>query len=840
MTPRVRATFVALIALVACSVNESPVRSTDFNFGWRFNLADDPAFSAAGFDDSSWRELRLPHDWSIEADFDESLNGATAYLPGGIGWYRKTFATPGTGDELVYLYFDGVYNHSTIWVNGHEIGGQVNGYTPIYFDITERLNRDGEDNVVAVRVDRTRYIDSRWYTGSGIYRDVELVVTDRLHIPIWGTFITTPEVSAERASVELQVDVVNRNDDAQSFELETTVYDPLGAESALDTQALTVAANASLKVAQNFAVRTPALWGVETPHLYRAVTTLRQGDKIIDTYETPFGIRDIRYDADQGFFLNGKNIKIKGVNLHHDAGLVGAAVPDDVWRRRLEKLKEGGTNAIRTAHNPPSKNFLNLCDELGLLVQHEIFDEWDNPKDKRLNQWERHDDYESRGYANWFQKHAEFDLKNAVKRDRNHPSIIQWSIGNEIEWTYPRYKDATGYFDMNAQGNYFHNPPFISPEEIERRFHESPEGEYVLAETAHKLSRWVKELDTTRPVTANLILPSVSHISGYTDALDIVGYSYRRVIYDYGHRLFPDKMIMGAENVGQWHEWKAVEERDFVAGTFLWTGIDYLGEANDAWPRKGIASGLLDYAGFDKPSFHMFKTLWNKAPHVYMTTQTLDDSLYQRGEGGSLLATDRWDQRTWIWQDVNRHWNYEDGAEIVVEVLSNCDEVELSLNGDSLGTQKLADNLDHILKWVLPFAGGVVEARGLGGCDARDSLATAGKPTSLQVSVDRNELPADGYAVAHVVVQLLDEHGNPVRHHDVDIEFEVPAALEVLGVDNGKSEKMIRYRAARLGTHAGRALLMVRALEKGNAVILVTSPGLPRTELVILGERDEQ
>jgi hypothetical protein len=822
-------TLFALVLLLGGCMSEPDIaapRHEDFNFDWRFELGDETAFSDPEFDDSAWRQLRLPHDWSIEADFDESLDGATAYLPGGIGWYRKTFPTPeGAGDKIIYLYFDGIYNHSTIWINGNKVGGRVNGYTPFYFDVTEHLRHDGEENVVAVRVDRTRYIDSRWYTGSGIYRDVELIVVEKAHIPVWGTYVTTPVVTSERAEVELAVDIVNRHGKAESLSLETNIYAESGELVATDRRQVEIEAGARVTETQDFVIENPLLWDLDTPHQYLAQTSLGRGDEEIDRVETRFGARDIRNDKDKGFFLNGRNVKIKGVNLHHDAGLVGVAVPDDVWRRRLLKLKEAGANAIRTAHNPPSKNFLELCDELGLLVQHEIFDEWDNPKDKRLNQWERHDDYISRGYADWFQEHAESDLKNAVLRDRNHPSIFQWSIGNEIEWTYPRYKNATGYFNMNWQGNYFHSKPPIPSEEIKRRFHESPEGEYVLAKTADKLSRWLKEIDTTRPVTANLILPSASHVSGYTDALDIVGYSYRRVIYDYGHELFPDKMIMGTENVVQWHEWKAVEERDFIAGTFLWTGIDYLGESHNSWPRKATESGMLDTAGFEKPSFHMFKTLWNDEPHVHMTTQMLDDAIYGLAPDGSLHAKDRWDRRIWVWHDVNRHWNYDSG-DVAVEVLTNCDSVELFLNGDSLGTQHLADQPDRILKWAVPFAAGKLEARGAGGCDAMDELTTTGPPAGFLLSSDRVTLPADGYAVAHVEVQLLDEEGNPVRHDDVDIEFDVPKTLEVLGVDNGNSASMERYQSTRLRTNEGRAVLIVRALEQVDADITARADGV--------------
>lgn len=824
------------VALQADSIHPHKVRSSarsqDFNSGWKFHLEDDAGFKKIDFDDRKWRSLRLPHDWSIELPFEQNLDGATAYLPGGIGWYRKSFSTPeAASDKKTYLYFDGIYNHSEIWLNEKKIGGRINGYTPFYLDISPYLAAEGAHNLLAVRVDRSRYIDSRWYPGSGIYRDVKLVTVDPLHIPIWGVAITTPVIEKQRAEVLLDVEVMNERVAAAEFTVRTEVFDGLGKRVARgETEAKLVAGKHKV-LQQKLNIDKPDLWSLETPSLYSAKTSIFVNDKLVDQVTNRFGVRSLRYDADKGFFLNGKPTPIKGVNLHHDAGLVGVAVPEDVWRRRLQMLKDAGTNAIRTAHNPASQQFLDLCDEMGFLVQAEIFDEWDNPKDKRLNQWERHSDRISRGYADYFQQEAESDLKLSVKRDRNHPSIIMWSIGNEIEWTYPRYKDATGYFDMNASGNYFYNPPFITEQEINDRFHGSEEGEYVLAKTAKKLSGWVKELDTSRPVTANLILPSVSHISGYTEALDVVGYSYRRVIYDYGHQRYPEKMIMGTENVVQWHEWKAIEEREFIPGTFLWTGTDYLGEAHDAWPRKAVRSGLLDLAGFDTPAFHLFKTLWNPQPHVYLTTQTEDLSLYRsnpEGPAGSVVEKDpgAWEQRVWGWHEVNRHWNYAEGANTVVEVLSNCPRVELFLNGESQGVRKLSQQPDRAFKWALPFTVGRLSAKGLDGCNAESTLMTAGKPVAVEVTMDKHTLAANGYSVAHITAQLIDQKGNPVRHQDAAIEFELPDTLEMVGTDNGRSSLMEGYRSNRLRTSEGRALLIARAVadEDENANAEVARP----------------
>lgn len=792
----------------------APSREYNFNFGWSFKLGDNPKYSEGSYDDSGWRNLRLPHDWSIEHDFDPTLDGATAYLPGGIGWYRKSFVTPqNKSSNRFYILFDGIYNHSTVWLNGKKIGGRINGYTPFYYDITEQLAKVGGENVLAVRVDRSRYIDSRWYPGAGIYRNVTMVAVDPLHIPIWGVYVQTPVATKERAEVALAIEVNNKRAAPAEFVIETKILDANAKEVGRAQSTETIPASEAGVFQKNIAFNSPRLWSPEQPALYTARITIRQGEHIVDRLDTRFGVRDIYFDPKTGFYLNGVKTAIKGVNLHHDAGAVGVAVPKDVWRRRLESLKRAGTNAIRTAHNPASEEFLNLCDEMGFLVQAEIFDEWDNPKDKRLNQWERHSDRISRGYADYFQQEAEEDLKLAVKRDRNHPSIFMWSIGNEIEWTYPRYKAATGYFDMNASGNYFYNPPFITEQEIKDRFHKSEPGQYVLAKTAAKLSNWVKELDTTRPVTANLILPSVSHISGYTDALDVVGYSYRRVIYDYGHERYPDKPIMGTENVVQWHEWKAVIEREFISGTFLWTGVEYLGEAHGAWPRKAVRSGMLDLAGFETPAYSLYRTLWSDEPYIAITNQTEDKSLYKHD--GKQRVVEKtpgdWQYRVWGWQDANRHWNYNKNELVIVEVLSNCPSVELLLNGRSLGVQLLADNPDRILKWAVPFSVGALTAKGVGECSTLAKIETAGNPVAVSHTIDHKKLPLDGESVAHVEVQLVDKKGRPVSHQDVVIEFELADELELLGTDNGRTSRMERYKSTRLRTSEGKALLIVRA-----------------------------
>jgi len=793
----------------------------DFNADWRFALEDSPETSRVTFDDQAWRTVHLPHDWSVESSFDRDHgDGATAYLPGGVGWYRKRFATPKeNADGLLYVLFDGIYNNADVWLNGKHLRHHPYGYSPFYDDITPHLQRDGSENVLAVRVDRSRYVDSRWYSGSGIYRHVSLISKDRLHIPIWGTFLTTPQVSSERATVNLEIKVNNTRDTPCEFELLTTIYDQAGDKICERRDCHRQAGEEVAAYTQNFEIESPDLWGVDNPAMYNAKTVILQDGEAIDTHVTPFGIRSIRFDPETGFYLNGVNTLLKGVCLHHDAGLVGAAVPEGVWERRLATLKELGCNAIRTAHNPPSEEFLDLCDRMGFLVQDEFFDEWDNPKDKRKNQNEQHDDYISRGYAEQFQEHAEADLKVTMLRDRNHPCIFMWSIGNEIEWTYPRYEKATGYWDSFAeddyQPNYFWDAPPISPEAIAENFNKLPVDGPKLADTARKLADWTRQMDSTRPVTANLILPEVSHLSGYTDALDVIGYSYRQVLYGYCHELYPDKMLYGAENFAQWHEWKSVLDNAYIPGIFLWTGIDYMGEAHNKWPVKGTLSGALDFAGFIKPSGHMMKTLWNDEPHIHIATQLVEQSLYDLNEvDGSLKSKDpdAWKKALWFWHDVNHHWDYQPGQTVAVELYTNCQTIELFLNGNSLGMQSLADHEDHILKWAVPFEPGTLEARSVYEQQATDAkLVTATEASAIELTADRSELRADGYDVVHLVAQVVDAEGNPVRSSEKEISFDVQGDARLLGVDNGAGDNVQDYQSDRLTTSQGRALAIIQA-----------------------------
>lgn len=787
----------------------------NFNDGWKFHLGD--LVGAEGFDvdEGSWRDVSVPHDWSVEHPFDAQLEGCTAYLPGGIGWYRKTFQMPMEVEgSLVHLNFDGIYNHGTIYINGVHVCDHPNGYTPINIEVSKFLKEAGSNNVIAVKVDHSRYADSRWYSGSGIYRNVSMTVTDQCYIPANGVFITTPVITDSMAEVVVKVEVNSLKDVASLGTLEATILDAEGSRVARET--LKVKVNKQGIETMELKVATPVLWGIDTPYLYTLILDLTT-DNAIQSVSHKFGIRSFEFHPDQGFFLNGKRELIKGVCLHHDGGLVGAAVPKAVWSRRLATLREGGCNAIRTSHNPPSSEFLDLCDEMGFLVQDEFFDEWDYRKDMRLNGTLKEPDYLTESSALYFQEWAEEDLKSTIRRDFNHPSIIQWSIGNEIEWTYERTIAATGYFDAETSGNYFWTLPPYNGDKIRQRYEAATPETYDMGATAQKLSKWTKEMDISRPVVMNCILPSGSYENGVADALDVIGYSYRQVMYDYGHKRMPKLPVMGTENLGQWHEWKAVIDREHISGMFIWTGVDYMGESNGQWPVNTTGSGLIDRAGFKKPSWHMYRTLWNELPYVHIATQTEEKSVFTLEEDGhwSESTNGGWGNRLWQWHDVNDHWNYCDQTPIVVEVYTNAKLVELFLNERSLGTKNREDFEDNIMKWLVPFSAGELKAVSK---DSEMMIETSKNPVTIALNIS-----GDGTSdVRHIEGQLLDEEGKTVSHREGKVIFDVKGSWKILGVDNGSNASTQNYQSDTIVTNKGRCLMIVQKTQ-GNKPLQVTA-----------------
>ncbi|GGZ24700.1 beta-galactosidase [Echinicola pacifica] len=816
-------------------------RTEDFNGNWFFKLSYEDQLTESASEDQGWRAVHLPHDWSVEEAFDTlNLEGATGYLPGGIGWYKKTLRSPESSDTKTYILFDGVYNHSNTYINGKLLGYHPYGYSPFYYDLSPHLKPGGKENTITVKVDRTRYADSRWYPGSGIYRNVKLIQTGKLHIPVWGVFVSSPEVSADAATLGISIDLTNEYAEAKEASLQATIIDAHGTKVAQAAYPVAIAAGDQLSLNQEMKLANPRIWQLDRPELYTLKLQLMLGDRVEDVYSTRFGIRTFRFDADEGFFLNGKNTKIKGVCLHHDGGTVGAAVPKDLWRRRLAKLKEAGCNAIRIAHNPGAEELLELCDEMGFLVQDEFFDEWDYPKDKRWNMDEQHDDAISRGSSEYFHEFGEADLKATILAHRNHASIFQWSIGNEIEWTYPRNKLSTGFWDADAGGNYFWNPTRLSPEQIKARYDSLPAPAYTIGATAQQLAAWTRSLDTTRVVVANCILPSASYISGYADALDVIGFSYRRVMYDYGHEHFPDLPILGTENLPQWHEWKAVMERPFVAGVFLWTGVDYMGESHHregstARRSRGVKSGLLDYAGFEKRSYYMMKSLWTDAPTLSISSQLLSKTAFRYDTDSHEVeekVKGAWEKSIWYWPETNEHWNYQKGDSIVVEAISNMEQLELLLNGHSYGVKELEAFPDRIYKWLVPYQEGELIVRGSrAGELVQSSLLSAGPANAIQLEADQKYLEADGYELSHIIAKIYDAQGRPVRYEEEELTIELSGPARVLGLDNGSPYNFRSKNSKSLLTENGRALIILQSLkgQRGTVQLKVSAKGYSNT-----------
>ncbi|WP_152287374.1 sugar-binding domain-containing protein [Flavicella marina] len=801
-----------------------------FNDDWFFTLSDSKNYALTTYDISHWRKLDLPHDWTIELGFSQELEGATAFTPGGIGWYSKNFRTPITSNEKCYIIFDGVYNNAEFWLNGYRIGNHPFGYAPIFYDLTNYLKPKGEVNRISVRVDHSRYADSRWYTGSGIYRNVQLLISDKLHIPAWGTFVTTPKVSKKEAQVKIELELKNDYEHDKEAVVISEIIDDGGEIVATERNKVLLSGKTTRKIFQSFVVSKPKLWKIDNPTLYTVKTYFEGIDKAPRL--TRFGIRTFRFDKDKGFFFNGENMKIKGVCLHHDAGVVGAAVPKDVWKRRLLKLKEGGCNAIRTSHNPASDEFLDLCDELGFLVQNEFYDEWDLPKDKRYNMHDKEVDYITRGHSEHFQLWAEKDLKNTMKSSRNHPCIFQWSIGNEIEWTYPGNRGATGIFKETNKDDKMDwtlwrtKIPPHSPKQVRAFWEQFPEQTFNIGETAKKLADWTRAMDTTRVVTANCILPTSSFETGYTDVLDVVGFSYKPHKYKYFKETYPDKCMMGTENVPRYYEWKAVMEHDFIAGLFLWTGVDYMGECRaDFWPQKVTPHGPLDIAGFPRGSFYMFKSLWrNDLAVISMYTQTEQKSIYKLATNGEVVEKkkDYWKLAPREWQEVNPYWNYKEGVRTIVEVYSNCEEVELYQNGKSLGKKYLKNQQDYTYKWAVDYKKGKLEAKGKKGHKkASIKLTSVKKPVAIRLTVDKSQLKSNNTDVAHIVAQLIDKNGHEVKHVEDEVSFEIQGRYRFLGTDCGDTRKLDSFKNKSVPTVFGRSLLMIQATKNAGTVTVI-------------------
>jgi beta-galactosidase len=801
-----RITWIVLMLLLSLNINGQPVgRSVrNFNLNWKFYRGDVAGGQQTDLDDSNWRILDLPHDWSIEGPFSRENASCTGYLPGGIGWYRKKFTVPDneTGRK-VFIYFDGIYNNSEVWINGNYLGKRPNGYISFQYNLTQYLNFGGE-NLIAVKVDHSLAADSRWYTGSGIYRDVMLITTEPVHIKQWGIYCQTPEVTNSKAVLSADITVINEtNHNVNVRVVSTLIY---GNETiAKATTKTTLGSKEENAVNQVFDVINPRLWNVEDPNLYSLVTEVR-GRELLDNLTTKIGFRDLIFDADKGFFLNGKNLKLKGICMHHDAGTLGSAVPKDELARRLDILKEMGCNAIRTSHNPFSSDFLDLCDAKGFLVIDEAFDEWELPKKKWLAGWNVGTPGKE-GYSANFNEWAKKDLKDFVLRDRNHPSVIMWSIGNEVDYPNDPYSHPV----LNTEAN----------PQTWAKYSESLPNANRLGEVACELVSVIKGLDKTRPVTAGLASALMSNETGYADALDVAGYNYQESRYKTDHIKYPKRPLYGSENGMTLEMWNYVADNEYIMGQFLWTGYEYIGEAG-SFPSRSNTAGIIDLAGNRKPEFYFRQSLWSDKPMVFI--------------GTSDRAVKSGPDNLWSHKRVEPLWNWEEGKTISVNAFSNCEEVELFLNNRSLGNKKMADYQNRVINWNVPFEKGTLKAVAkINGKTVADyELKTTGKPVKIVVSCKETTLKADRNSLAHIFVSLCDEAGNAVYQANNEVTCEIDGPARLLGMEDSNPSNTENYKDNRQHAFHGKLLIYLQSMDStGEATIVFTSPGLAGTKLVL-------
>ena len=822
-------------------------RRQDFTADWTFHLGDDSAASRPDYDDTAWRILHLPHDWAIEGEFSRDNPSGTGggALPGGIGWYRKTF-TVDKADEgkRLYIDFDGVYMNSEVFINGHSLGVRPYGYVSFSYDLTPHI-RWGGKNVVAVRVDNAEQPNSRWYSGCGIYRNVWLTKLNPVHIAQWGTFITAQDVSKNSARLnirtKIQYDAAAQLQDSvkqadgtyvvfdseivslADVVLQSRLMDAEGnvvGEGASELQVIPACPN---EVEQEIVVKNPNLWSVNTPYIYKVNSILidKTTGKVLDNYCTNTGIRTFRFDVQKGFILNGERLKINGVCMHHDLGCLGAAVNIRAIERQLEILQEMGCNGIRCSHNPPSPELLDLCDRMGFIVMDETFDMWRKRKTV-------HD------YSRYFNEWHERDLTDLILRDRNHPSVFIWSIGNEVleQWSDAK-ADTLTLEQANLILNFGHDQSMLAKE-----------GEMsVNSLLTKKLADMVKALDSTRPVTAGCNEPNPNNHLFRSEALDLIGFNYHDDWFAGVPEKFPGKPFIVAESVsalmtrgyyrmpsdetvicperwdkpyfddsfscssydnchvpwGNSHEgtMRHVKNNDFISGQYVWTGFDYLGEPTPyGWPARSSYFGIVDLAGFPKDVYYLYQSEWHpekKVLHLFP------------------------------------HWNWTPGQDIDMwAYYNNADEVELFVNGESQGVRTKGKDDFHVV-WRVKYESGVVKvvSRKDGKTVLEKEIHTAGEPAQIRLTADRNEIKSDGRDLSFVTVEVLDKDGNLCPNADNQIMFDVQGAGFIAGVDNGSPVSMEKFKADYRKAFYGKCLVVVQSDGKSGGIKLTaTSEGL--------------
>lgn len=764
-----------------------------FNGGWLFSLTDSAAYASSAFDDSGWRKLSLPHDWSIEGRMSPDLASCTGYLPGGIGWYRKHF-TVEDDDQRRYIYFEGVYNRSEVYLNGHLLGKRPNGFISFLYDMTPYLKAG--DNVLSVRVDHSLSADCRWYSGSGIYRDVWMVTAGDVHFAQWGVAWHASAISDSRATISVDVEVEKHQPLKQTAQVTATLYDREHNKVAQTKRKLADASQGKSKLSLSLNVKNPQRWSVDSPYLYTLETTITVDGKQADASTTRVGLRTIAFEPNTGFTLNGKSMKLKGVCLHHDAGVLGAVVPRDVWQRRLTNLKKYlGANAIRMSHNPQAPMVYDLCDEIGLLVMDEASDEWEFPKRKWLDGWNVGTPG-FQGTYDFFEEWIDRDVADMVLRDRNHPSVIMWSIGNEVDYPNDPYSHPV------LDGSKINQPMFggYKPD--------APDAMRI-GKIAKRLSAIVRSIDSSRPVTGALAGVVMSNETEYPEAVDVVGYNYTEDRYAIDHQKYPERIIYGSENSLSFGNWKAVRDNDYISGQFIWTGIDYLGESR-AWPSRGLGSGMLDYMALPKPKGNFLASMWQETPFAYIGTDV----------GGAV-----WDV-----------WNYRDGEMVTVTCYTNCPQARLMLNGKQVGETAEHNDETGVIKWSIPYSAGKLTVEG---CDKQgDKIAdytiqTSGLPYALRVTADKQQLTA-AESVAHLLLEVVDENGVAVKLADNNITCSVEGPARLLGLENGDLTDMSEHRDNRQRVYMGKLLAYVQPTGgSGEVKVRFSSPLLQDAEVTL-------
>jgi beta-galactosidase len=777
-----------LFGLLVVSVVDAQAQRiiTSFDADWRFHRGDIEGSEQAEFNDADWQAVDVPHDWAIAGPFaeDAPARGEGGFLPTGVGWYRKSFTLPADHKgKRVLIEFDGVMANSDVWINGQHLGHRPNGYVSFHYDITDHM-KFGEVNVLAVKTDTSEQAASRWYTGSGIYRHVRLVETGPVYIVPWGVSIAMPRAIEGSAQVVATVTVEN-GDNKDLTIVRARILNADGREVASKDSNPNSWNDGELPFELTLGFGQPELWDIENPYLYTLETSVLINDEVVDQVSTPFGIRSSEFKSDSGYWLNGRNVKIKGVCLHHDGGVVGAAVPMGVWEYRLEKLKELGVNAIRTAHNPPDPAFLDLCDRMGFLVMDEFFDCWTVAK-------RRHD------YHKHFEEWSHRDMRDTILRDRNHPSVILYSVGNEIHDT-PR-------------------------EELAKRILKG------LVAVCH-------DTDPTRPVTQALFRPNVSHDydNGLADMLDVIGTNYRDPELLDAWRDNPKRKIIGTEQGHERRIWLAARDNPQHSGQFLWVGVDYLGEAKK-WPVTTFDSGLLDRTGEPHPRGLERQSWWSDEAMVAMfrreaqTKETPPDPGYEVVE---------WDRRQVLFPDWTPK-NLEPHKENV-ELYTNCDEVELLQDGKSLGSKKRRDD-GGSLNWDVEFRPGKLEAiaRNDGVEVVRQELRTAEEAKRVELSLSRKRLGMGWDEVAIIQARVVDENGTILPRAENKITFSANEAGTIIGVDNGSIISHEPFQALERNAFQGKCVAIVRRVEEvGEIVIAAKCDGLESATVTIQAEENQ-